>query len=106
MKRTASDLGKDTGIEAKTLSAFINSYIRQANAGEGPGFDAARAELSGIVLMLDEASMVGSEQMNDLVTIANALGVDRPALVGDRGRSRQGVRDRAGGRDQGGADGR
>ena len=84
MKRTASDLGKDTGIEAKTLSAFINSYIRQAHAGEGPGFEAARAELTGTVLMLDEASMVGSEQMNDLVTIANTLGVERLALVGDR----------------------
>ena len=84
MKRTASDLGTDTGIEAKTLSSFINGYIRQAIAGQGPGFDAARAELAGTMIMLDEASMVGSEQMNNLVSIANGFGVSQLAIIGDR----------------------
>lgn len=84
MKATADRLGAETGIESRTVSSFINSYSRHALAGQGDGFKNARAELAGTVLVLDEASMVGSDQMKHLVGIANALGVDRLALVGDR----------------------
>lgn len=34
--------------------------------------------------MLDEASLVANKQMNDLVTIANRLGLDRLVMIGDR----------------------
>ena len=84
MKATADRLGAETGIESRTVSSFINSYARHALAGQGDGYKNARAELAGTVLVLDEASMVGSDQMKHLVGIANALGVDRLAMVGDR----------------------
>jgi conjugative relaxase-like TrwC/TraI family protein len=84
MKATADRLGAETGIESRTVSSFIHSYARHALAGQGDGYKGARAELAGTVLVLEEASMVGSDQMKHLVGIANALGVDRLAMVGDR----------------------
>ncbi|RYY16109.1 MAG: conjugative relaxase, partial [Alphaproteobacteria bacterium] len=84
MKATADRLGAETGIESRTVSSFIHTYARHALAGQGDGYKGARAELAGTVLVLDEASMVGSDQMKHLVGIANALGVDRLAMVGDR----------------------
>jgi ATP-dependent exoDNAse (exonuclease V) alpha subunit len=36
------------------------------------------------MLVLDEASLVANKPMNDLVTIANRLGVDRLVMIGDR----------------------
>lgn len=84
MKATADRLGAETGIETRTVSSFVHSYASHALAGRGNGYDGARAELAGTVLVLDEASMVGSDQMKHLVGIANALGVDRLAMIGDR----------------------
>ena len=84
MKATADRLGSETGIETRTVSSFVHSYARHALAGQGTGYNGARAELAGTVLVLDEASMVGSDQMKHVVGIANALGVDRLALIGDR----------------------
>jgi ATP-dependent exoDNAse (exonuclease V) alpha subunit len=40
--------------------------------------------LKGTMLILDEASLVANKPMNDLVTIANRLGVDRLVMIGDR----------------------
>ena len=77
-------LREDAGIAAQTVSSFVNTYARHALAGKGEGYDAARSALKGAVLVLDEASMVGSEPMRHLVGIANALGVDRLVMVGDR----------------------
>ena len=84
MKATADRLGAETGIETRTVSSFVHSYASHALAGRGDGYNGARAELAGTVLVLDEASMVGSDQMKHLVGIANALGVDRLAMIGDR----------------------
>lgn len=84
MKATAGRLGADAGIETRTVSSFVHSYARHALAGKGAGYDGARNELAGTTLILDEASMVGSDQMKHLVGIANALGVDRFLLIGDR----------------------
>jgi ATP-dependent exoDNAse (exonuclease V) alpha subunit len=36
------------------------------------------------MLVLDEASLVANKPMNDLVTIANRLGLDRLVMIGDR----------------------
>jgi ATP-dependent exoDNAse (exonuclease V) alpha subunit len=40
--------------------------------------------LKDTMLVLDEASLVANKPMNDLVTIANRLGVDRLVMIGDR----------------------
>lgn len=84
MKATADRLGAEAGIESRTVSSFVHSYARHALAGKGAGYDGARNELAGTTIVLDEASMVGSDQMKHLVGIANALGVDRFLMVGDR----------------------
>ena len=84
MKATADRLGAEAGIESRTVSSFVHSYARHALAGRGAGYDGARNELAGTTIILDEASMVGSEQMKHLTGIANALGVDRFLMIGDR----------------------
>ena len=82
--KMVGDLRDGAGIDAQTLSSFVNSYARAALAGSGELFDRARAELKNTVLLLDESSMVANEPMLHLVRIANALGVDRLAMIGDR----------------------
>jgi conjugative relaxase-like TrwC/TraI family protein len=84
MKATSDRLGAEAGIESRTVSSFVHSYARHALAGKGAGYDGARNELAGTTIILDEASMVGSDQMKHLVGIANALGVDRFLMIGDR----------------------
>lgn len=78
------DLRDSAGIEAQTVSSFVNTYAKAALAGKGEGYEAARRELKGTVLVLDEASMVGSEPMKHLVGIANTLGVEKLIMIGDR----------------------
>lgn len=72
------------GIEAKTVSSFVNEFLREALAGSGERFEAAKEALSGKVLVLDEASLVANKPMNDLLTIANRLGVEKLVMIGDR----------------------
>lgn len=77
-------LRSEAGIEAQTVSSFVNAHIRGAIAGQGEAFEQSRAELAGKIFVLDEASLVSNEAMNNLVTIANRVGVDRLIMVGDR----------------------
>jgi conjugative relaxase-like TrwC/TraI family protein len=72
------------GIEAQTVSSFVHAHLRAALAGKGEAFDAARDALKDMLVVLDEASLVANKPMNDLVTIANALGLDRLIMIGDR----------------------
>ncbi|MEE4538285.1 MAG: MobF family relaxase [Erythrobacter sp.] len=71
-------------IEARTVSSFINEHLRAALRGDGERFEASRDALKGKVLVLDEASLVANKPMNDLLTIANRLGVERLVMIGDR----------------------
>ena len=82
--KMVSDLRNGADIEAQTVSSFVNAYAKAALAGQGERYDAARAALKGTVLVLDEASMVGSEPMKHLVGIANTLGVEKLIMIGDR----------------------
>ncbi|MGY6637255.1 MAG: MobF family relaxase [Erythrobacter sp.] len=82
--KMVGDLRDGAGIEAQTVSSFVNAYAKAALAGQGERYDAARAALKGTVLVLDEASMVGSEPMKHLVGIANTLGVEKLIMIGDR----------------------
>lgn len=72
------------GIEAKTVSSFVNQHLRGALHGSGPQYEASREALQGTVLVLDEASLVANKPMNDLLTIANKLGVEKLVMIGDR----------------------
>lgn len=71
-------------IAARTVSSFVNDHLRPALAGSGPKFEASREALRGKVLVLDEASLVANKPMNDLLTIANRLGVEKLVMIGDR----------------------
>jgi hypothetical protein len=77
-------LKSDAGIEAQTVSSFVNQHLRAALAGQGETFAASQAALKDTMLVLDEASLVANKPMNDLVTIANRLGLDRLVMIGDR----------------------
>ena len=72
------------GIEAKTVSSFVNEHLRAALHGSGPTYEASRAALQGKVLVLDEASLVANKPMNDVLTIANKMGVEKLVMIGDR----------------------
>ncbi|WP_368736330.1 AAA family ATPase, partial [Staphylococcus equorum] len=58
--------------------------MRAALHGSGPAFEASRAALQGRVLVLDEASLVANKPMNDVLTIANRLGVEKLVMIGDK----------------------
>ncbi len=73
-------LERETGIHARTLQWFLT---RCQGAAGGGGDRKLRETFGGSVLVLDEASMVSTDQMRDLMRIADGLGVARLVLVGD-----------------------
>ncbi|MFC0205312.1 MobF family relaxase [Novosphingobium soli] len=81
--KMVSTLRNETGLEAMTVSSFVNQHIRGARAGRGAEFEASRQALADKVIVLDEASLVANEAMNNLVTIANAYKVNGLWLTGD-----------------------
>lgn len=76
-------LRNEAGIEACTVSSFVNEHIRGATAGQGSDFEQSRQALAGKILILDESSLVANEAMNHLLTIANSLRVARLIMIGD-----------------------
>jgi len=77
-------LREDGQIEAQTVASFVRAHLKPAIEGKGPNFEASRAALADMVLMFDEASLVANQSMNDMVTIANRLNIDRLIMMGDR----------------------
>ena len=78
-------LERETGIDARTLQWFL-TRCRGAAAKEGDG--RLRELFGGSVVVLDEASMVSTDQMRELMRISDGLGVARLVLVGDRSQLR------------------
>ena len=78
-------LAGEADIPARTLQRFLTRY---RNVGDGIAppekTEEARKALGGAVLILDEASMVGTVQMRALTRIAAQTEVARLALIGDR----------------------
>jgi len=81
--QTVNRLSADAGIPAQTVSAFINAHLSGAMRGSGPRYEASKEALKDTIVVLDEASLVGTEQMVNLLTIANRLDLDRLVLIGD-----------------------
>ena len=75
----------EADIPARTLQGFLTRY-RDVGDGIAPPekTEEARNALGGSVLILDEASMVGTVQMRALSRIAAQTDVARLALIGDR----------------------
>ena len=78
-------LAGEADIPARTLQGFLARY---RDVGDGIASQERMAEarqaLGGAVLILDEASMVGTVQMRALTRIAAQTDVARLALIGDR----------------------
>ena len=75
----------EADIPSRTLQWFLTRYRDVGDGIASPErTEEARRALGGAVLILDEASMVGTVQMRALTRIAAETGVERLALIGDR----------------------
>jgi conjugative relaxase-like TrwC/TraI family protein len=82
--KMVEDLRVGAGIETQTIASFVLANERFVTERDSDRFDAARARFEGTMLVVDETSMVSSSDMLKLHEIADALGVDKLVLVGDR----------------------
>ena len=74
-------LREETGSRARTLQWFLT---RHGDLGNAARVARNRQEHEGSVLVLDEASMVSTAEMELLLRVAERLRVARLVLVGDR----------------------
>ena len=82
----ADVLGRETDIHVRTLQWFL---VRCRAAGmKGEMLERLKEIFGGAVLVLDEASMVSTDQMRSLLRAADRLDVARVVLVGDIGQLR------------------
>jgi conjugative relaxase-like TrwC/TraI family protein len=82
--KMVGDLAEGAGIKAQTLASFLMPYERMIAENDRAGLSAARKEMAGSVVIVDEASMVSNRQMASLTSMANLLELDKLVLVGDR----------------------
>ena len=73
-------LAQGAGIETRTLQWFLTRFDDLSDAGR---LARGREAYAGTVLAVDEASMVGTVQMEALLRTAGKLDVARVVLVGD-----------------------
>ena len=73
-------LEKETGIRSRTLQWFL---VRHEDLSDPVRLARCREEYAGSVLAVDEASMIGTVQMERLLAITEKLGIRRVVLVGD-----------------------
>ena len=85
----ARTLQRETGLGTKTLQWFLTRY-RDVGDGcaDAQTLGRAREALEGTLLVVDEASLVSMAQMHALTRIAEATGIARVALVGDKAQLR------------------
>ena len=74
------ELAQGAGIEARTLQWFLTRFDDLSDAER---LARGREEFAGTVLAVDEASMIGTVQMEALLRIAKKLNVARVVLLGD-----------------------
>jgi len=82
--KMVGDLADGAGIEAQTIASFVLAHERFITEQNTPRYEAAREKLAGTMLLVDETSMVSSNDMLKLHQIGAAMGVDKLVLVGDR----------------------
>ena len=73
-------LEREAGIPSRTLQYFLTRF---GDLSDEAGLARARKDYEGSVLAVDEASMIDTVRMEELLRIARELGVARVALVGD-----------------------
>ena len=82
--KMAADMKEGAGIEAQTIASFIWNNERHLTAPNTAAAQARRDEMKDTTVVVDETSMVSSDDMLKLLTIADALGIEKVAMVGDR----------------------
>ena len=82
----AATLARETGMHTRTLQWFLARC--GAVSEEGPMIEGLKERFRGGVLVLDEASMVSTDQMRFLLQHAHELDIARLVLVGDRSQLR------------------
>ena len=82
--KMVADLGEGAGIKAQTIASFVLANERFIAEQGTEQHAAARQTFAGSMLVVDETSMVSSSDMLKIHEIADALGVDKLVLVGDR----------------------
>jgi ATP-dependent exoDNAse (exonuclease V) alpha subunit len=82
--KMVADLAEGAGIRSQTIASFVLANERFVTERDTPRFEDARARLGGAMLVVDETSMVSSEDMLRLHRVTEALGIDKLILVGDR----------------------
>lgn len=82
--KMVADLAEGAGIKSQTIASFVLTNERFVTERDTPRYEEARNRLGGTVLVVDETSMVSSDDMLKLHRITEALGVSKLVLVGDR----------------------
>ena len=82
--RTATALGRDTGAETSTITGFLKRHERVIDGTASPAQLArVTAELKGAVVLVEEASQVGTYDMERIVRFADKIGAARLVQIGD-----------------------
>ncbi len=77
-------LREETGVQAETIQYFLKQYDGVAKDRATPkGLATMREDYKDTTLVVDEASMLSSRQMHDLLKISNQLDIPKLVLVGD-----------------------
>lgn len=82
--RIAREFGEKTASPASTVDGFLARYRQVIEGSAGADkMAAAKAELSGALVMVDEASQIGTDRLARLIALANQMDVGKLVLAGD-----------------------
>jgi conjugative relaxase-like TrwC/TraI family protein len=80
------EFGVKVGEQGRTVDSFLGQHRSILNGTTKPDrIEAARQLLSGSVIMVDEASQIGTERCGKLVDLANRFDAARLIFAGDTG---------------------
>ena len=80
----AREFGRDTGADVSTVARFLARHAHVIDGTARPEQVArVKAELSGAIVMVEEAGQLGTRDMERIVRLANITGVARVVQTGD-----------------------
>lgn len=84
--RMAREFGGKVNAPASTVDGFLRKYARVLDGTAYPAkMEAARKELTGTLVLVDEASQVGTDRFARLIELANKMEVAGLVFAGDKG---------------------
>ena len=82
--RTAVALGRDTGAETSTIARFLARHERVIDGTAALAqLNRVKADLGGAIIIVEEASQVGTRDMERIVRLANIVDAVRVVQTGD-----------------------